>query len=342
MRETATGGCSAPRPDGDTRRQEWKRGPRKEAPAFPSPIPVPAGIAAEAYPEVAKQWHPTKNGSLLPKEVYAGSNRKAWWMCERGHEWEAVIGSRQRTGCPHCSNRRVIPGENDLATTNLELVSEWHPTKNGVLKPTDVVSGSNQKVWWMCEKGHEWETVINHRAQGKGCPYCKNRRLLRGFNDLQTVSPKIAAEWHPTKNGDLKLSDVFSTVLKKVWWKCEKGHEWEAPIGSRTTGGTGCPYCSGHRAIPGETDLGRGPSAVRQTAPNCFKAQQRAKGMAVGRVPEPAVSDGKRVEGERPSEGNPLGAGLRGHRVQREESLRRHADSIPCNVTKRLPSGSAF
>ncbi|MBR6870222.1 MAG: hypothetical protein IKM91_01200 [Candidatus Methanomethylophilaceae archaeon] len=215
----------------------------------------PEKSLAEMYPEVAKQWHPTRNGSLLPKEVYAGSNRKAWWVCEKGHEWEAVISSRSRTGCPYCSNRRVIPGENDLATTNPELISEWHPTRNGNRKPSDVVSGSQKKAWWACERGHEWEATINDRVHGRGCPYCSSKRLLRGFNDLQTVNPKLAAEWHPTRNGDLKPSDVFSTVIRKAWWVCDRGHEWEASIGTRNTKGNGCPYCSGYYAIPGETDL---------------------------------------------------------------------------------------
>ena len=41
---------------------------------------------------LAKEWHPTKNSSLTPKDVTAGSNKKVWWQCSRGHEWEAGIG----------------------------------------------------------------------------------------------------------------------------------------------------------------------------------------------------------------------------------------------------------
>ena len=39
------------------------------------------------YPDVAKEWHPTKNGSLTPCEVSASSKKKAWWICSKGHEW---------------------------------------------------------------------------------------------------------------------------------------------------------------------------------------------------------------------------------------------------------------
>ena len=205
------------------------------------------------FPEVAKEWHPTKNGTLLPSDVYAGSNRKVWWMCSKGHEWQAVISSRSKNGCPYCSNRCVSIGENDLLTNYPELSAEWHPTKNGDLKPENVVSGSYIRVWWKCSKGHEWEARIQDRTRGRGCPYCKRKRVLAGFNDLQTVNPELAAEWHPTKNGDLRPSDVMPSTARMVWWKCSKGHEWQATINSRNK--NGCPYCSGHRVIAGENDL---------------------------------------------------------------------------------------
>ena len=50
-----------------------------------------------------------------------------------------------------------------------ELIKEWHPTKNGELKPEEVTSGSNKKVWWKCEKGleHEWQTTVNSRTKHK-------------------------------------------------------------------------------------------------------------------------------------------------------------------------------
>lgn len=54
-------------------------------------------------PELAEQWHPTKNGDLTPYDVPPTSNKKVWWLCEVGHEWEASIISRCRgNGCPWC------------------------------------------------------------------------------------------------------------------------------------------------------------------------------------------------------------------------------------------------
>lgn len=203
-------------------------------------------------PELAAQWHPTKNGDLLPSQVTANSNLQIWWQCEKGHEWQASVFNRTRgTACPHCTNHfsRLIPGQNDLATVNPDLAAQWHPIKNGALTPIRVTAGSSKKVWWLCDKGHEWEAVIDSRSRGSGCPICSGRKLLPGFNDLATVDPDLASQWHPTKNGDLRPQDVFPGKHTLVWWQCEKGHEWQAGIFKRRKG-AGCPVCSNAQKGP--------------------------------------------------------------------------------------------
>ena len=52
------------------------------------------------------------------------------------------------------------------------LIMEWHPTKNGDLRPRDITPGSGKKVWWLCEEGHEWQAAIYSRSRGSGCPHC--------------------------------------------------------------------------------------------------------------------------------------------------------------------------
>jgi glutaredoxin len=209
------------------------------------------------YPEVAKQWHPDLNGNLTPQHVMARSRKSAWWRCEKGHKWQEPVYKRTmfRSGCPYCGGRKRIEGFNDLATENPALAAQWHPTKNGDLTPQHVVAGSAKKVWWVCEKGHEWCAVIYSRAQGSGCPYCNNRAVLEGFNDLTTTHPEVAKQWHPDLNGDLTPQHVMAGSLKKAWWVCEKGHAWEAVIASRAGMSSGCPYCSGLKALPGFNDL---------------------------------------------------------------------------------------
>ncbi|MFC1745936.1 zinc-ribbon domain-containing protein, partial [Candidatus Riflebacteria bacterium] len=203
------------------------------------------------YPDLANQWHPEKNGDLKPEQFTPGSGKKVWWLCERGHEWNAVIGTRSKgVGCPGCASK-IATEENNLAVLYSEIATQWHPEKNGDLKPEDVTFGSSKKVWWLCKKGHEWETVIEKRTRrGQGCPWCSGRMVTQD-NSLAILYHEIAAQWHPEKNGDLTPEQVTPGSHKKVWWRCEKGHEWQAIISNRAKG-RGCPGCSGKRAVPGK------------------------------------------------------------------------------------------
>ena len=115
---------------------------------------------------------------------------------------------------------------------------------NGDLTPNDVSAGSQKKVWWQCSKGHEWLAAVCYRNNGGGCPICSGKKVLAGYNDLATLNPELVKEWHPIKNGTLTPSDVTSGSSKKVWWLCEKGHEWDAIICNRSKKKSGCPFCN--------------------------------------------------------------------------------------------------
>ncbi|UOE75846.1 zinc-ribbon domain-containing protein [Parageobacillus thermoglucosidasius] len=195
------------------------------------------------HPNIAVEWHPTKNGNLKPHNFTFGSNVKVWWRCSKGHEWQATINHRTNgTGCPYCKGHLIIAGES-LADKNKKLTREWHPTKNGELKPNQVAPCSNKKVWWLCSKGHEWKATVNNRhSQNKGCPYCYGRFATKE-NCLLNVNPNLAKQWHPIKNEALTPRDVKPNSGKKVWWLCPEGHEWEAVIQSRNKGNN-CPYCA--------------------------------------------------------------------------------------------------
>ncbi len=143
---------------------------------------------AVCYPEVAEEWHPTKNGELTPDRVNKSTNKIVWWLGKCGHEWTAPISERafveriysngrkrKRRGCPYCAGKRLLVGFNDLKTKNPQLATEWHPTKNGENTPQDVFAGSDKKYWWKCGRcGYEWQASINHRNRGTGnCPSCR-------------------------------------------------------------------------------------------------------------------------------------------------------------------------
>ncbi|MBR5358952.1 MAG: zinc-ribbon domain-containing protein [Clostridiales bacterium] len=200
------------------------------------------------------EWDYEKNANLTPDKVSSGSDRAVWWKCSNGHEWSSKINNRTKKGCPYCSGRRAVKGENDLMTLNPALAEEWCYEKNGSLTPDQVKVGSEKEVWWRCSKGHEWKARIYSRAKGSGCPFCSNTKVLAGFNDLGTTKPELLKEWDYLKNGDLTPKKVTAWSLKKVWWKCAIGHEWQSVVSSRSRG-LGCPYCSGQRVWVGYNDL---------------------------------------------------------------------------------------
>jgi hypothetical protein len=197
-------------------------------------------------PKLAAEWNYLKNGKLRPDHVTYNSRKAVWWLCCEGHEWQTPIYQRVNSGCgcPFCLGRK--PSENhNLAKGNPILAKEWHPIKNANLTPYDVTPISNIRVWWLGDCGHEWESAINNRAQGYGCPYCAGQKVSKE-NCLATNYPSLALQWNHSRNGEMTPYEITKNSGKKVWWVCEKGHEWEASVDNRVKG-RGCPYCSNRK-----------------------------------------------------------------------------------------------
>lgn len=209
---------------------------------------------ATVNPQLAKEWNYEKNGDLKPSDVLPGSQKMVWWKCPKGHEWEKQVKDRNSgLNCPYCSNKRVLKGYNDLATTNPELLKEWDYEKNAI-SPYEITAGSEKMIWWICDSGHSYQSYLFNRKRGVGCPYCDGKKVLVGYNDLATTNPKLAEEWDYEKNGNLKPTDVTAGSHKKVYWKCNNKHEWEAGIKERNKG-QNCPYCSNKKVLIGYNDL---------------------------------------------------------------------------------------
>ena len=204
--------------------------------------------------DIVSEWHPTKNGDLKPEDFTHASHKLVWWLCPKGHDYDASISdrtSKRRQGCPYCSGKRVSE-DNNLKFLFPKVASEWHPTKNGDLKPEDFVRASHKLVWWLCPKGHSYDSLISSRTSKRrqGCPYCSGRRVSKD-NNLKLLFPKVASEWHPTKNGDLKPEDFSYASNNKVWWLCPKGHSYDARIPNRTKPSpSSCPFCSNQSSAP--------------------------------------------------------------------------------------------
>jgi hypothetical protein len=201
---------------------------------------------ATLFPELAKEadgWDPS--------EVVAGSGKNLPWRCGKGHTWTTSVNKRtppNPTGCPVCAGNAVQKGYNDLATRFPELAKEalgWDPTT--------VSAGSERRVEWRCDLGHTWKAKVGNRTPPRkgGCPVCSGKRVLAGFNDLSSKFPEVAAEaynWDPTT--------VTTKSNKKLGWRCQLGHTWEAAVTTRTPPvSAGCPVCAGKVVLKGFNDL---------------------------------------------------------------------------------------
>lgn len=224
------------------------------------------------HPDLAKEWMDSRDVS----SVTAGSAYNASWRGECGHTWRAGVISRVKgSKCPYCSGKRVLSGFNDLATKRPDLAKIWHTTNDR--KPTEVTAGSGYVADWMCSKGHLTRTQVRERAVSDIlCPVCSGTVTVSGVTDFLTTYPDISEQW---VDGPAHPSEVRSMSSAKAIWRCEEGHEWQAPF-SRRAQGHGCPYCAGQRAIAGVNDLAsQHPDLIKEWHPdNTVDPSQVAKG----------------------------------------------------------------
>jgi hypothetical protein len=221
-------------------------------------------------PDIAEQWDASRNGGVRPEDVMANSNAKFWFACHRGpdHVWEASPRNRVLNGhgCPCCKNVQLSV-TNSLAVVAPAVAAQWHPTLNGTDTPCMVLASSSRTAWFVCDAApdHVWQAAVNRRVrEERGCPFCAGRRLCAS-NSLAAVAPGVAAQWHPTRNGDRTPRDVLACSNERFWFVCDAGadHEWEASLRSRTRErGRGCPFCSGLRASTTNSLAARKPGAA--------------------------------------------------------------------------------
>jgi len=210
------------------------------------------------WPDVARQWHPTRNKDITPFEVSPFSAKKAWWICPNGigHEWEAAVGSiTLGNGCPFCSGHKVSFAES-IASKYPELASQIHPTKNQGLTGREISPTYRRNVWWACleNPAHVYETSPLTRCKQfdsemkNPCPEC---------NGIKTCYPTLASQWHPTKNLPNNPETTSTGSNFRATWICDKNpsHEWKQTVKSRVmalkknvTRGSECPICLNRKA----------------------------------------------------------------------------------------------
>ena len=139
---------------------------------------------ASCHPLIAAEWHPTKNGSLLPTMVSRAANKKAWWICSTGHEWEAKIADRavKSSGCPDCSNL-VSKKEQEIADF---LISEGiiiEQSNRTILNGMELDIYIPSRQFAIEFNGVYWHT----EAFGKGPEYHYNKWLKAKSAGVQLI-----------------------------------------------------------------------------------------------------------------------------------------------------------
>lgn len=178
---------------------------------------------------LADEWDIEANQGLRPDEVSVYSNMKAFWRRPSGELYQERISHRTK-GC--MKRKKEFP---------LHLLKEFYSKNNGPEPLTNYSIYSNKRVWWECSNGHVYEAVIKNRTRGSNCPYCSGKRVSRQ-NALAVNFPLVAAEWHPTKNGELTPLQITASSAKRIFWTCANGHEWQASVNNRKQG-RNCPEC---------------------------------------------------------------------------------------------------
>lgn len=197
------------------------------------------------FPEIAKEWDWELN-DLKPEDYTPFSRKKVNWICSinKEHKWKQTISIRTscKGGCPFCCNRRANH-TNCLATTHPELAKEFHPTKNGKKTVFNIPASHGYKVWWICEKGHEFFSKPYNRAIiGHDCPVC-NRKVNHPDNSLAATHPEFLQYWDYEKN-EVLPTEIMAGAQQKTHWKCEKNHQWAAITRNTVLNKNWCPVCN--------------------------------------------------------------------------------------------------
>ena len=187
------------------------------------------------HPEIAKLWHPTKNGGITPKSVSANTTKKYWWICKNGHEHFTSVNSktRGRRSCIYCSGKKV-DHNNSLLIIEPDVAKYWDYKKNELI-PNNVSCSTNKSVWWNCDKGHNYKRGIKARINNRKCPYCTGYRLtLETFKEIAKI-----------KGGEC-LSKEYKGIFSKIVLRCKYNHVWETTA-SVIKQGSWCPFCHKER-----------------------------------------------------------------------------------------------
>ena len=119
---------------------------------------------------------------------------------------------------------------NESIYKNKKLIKIWNFHRNNI-SPKSIGVKSKTKVWWKCDKGHEWK-FSPYRQNNDKCPVCNNVIIIPNINSFGIINNHLLKEWNYSKN-IIDPYTVFPFARTKVWWICKNKHTWKAAIYDR-------------------------------------------------------------------------------------------------------------
>ena len=220
--------------------------------------PKEGASLADEFPNLIEEWDYDRNDKT-PLEYRPYSFSRVWWKCpaNTNHYYESVIASRSRlgNGCPICDGKKVLSEDNDLATTNPDLLPMWNYEKNERLgiSPEIVKAGSDKKAYWNCRdcgapRLLKMYSVLHGSHRCKPCGLKRGaaaRSKCREDKSIAHHRPGLLAEWDAELNEKDGLSPWTTAAQshKRVAWHCpDCDHRWRVSVQSRYAGNR-CPGC---------------------------------------------------------------------------------------------------
>ncbi len=204
---------------------------------------------------LAKEWSPNNERDI--SEFTKNNVYEALWECPTCHgEYAARICEREigDDSCPYCKNKRTLPGFNSLTDTHKLLADEWSP--NNERDVSEFTKSHSYTAIWRCSTCHgEYAArICDREVRDDSCPYCRNKKVLPGFNSLVDTHSLLVNEWSP--NNEYEASEFTKSSTYRALWECSTCHgEYYACIRDREVGDDSCPYCRNKKVLPGFNSL---------------------------------------------------------------------------------------
>lgn len=167
-----------------------------------------------------------KRGCILLAKEYKDAQTKMDYICKNGHKhsvsWNSLSNSKDDSRCPHCDGR--VPPTID------EVRAEF--ARKGAVLLTTVYINTDQKLDYICKRGHKTTTTLDNWRHNHNCKYCVG-------NAKHTVE-FIRAEF--AKKGYTLLSTVYNNRHEKLKYRCKRGHVHYMSYG-KLKYGRKCPTC---------------------------------------------------------------------------------------------------